>query len=206
LKSSGWSRRRLCRCGGRWKRSALRAPPSISLVSAAADLRKVIDKVLLAIAPTRGQSSLTPQRRGPLGQPDGVDFSAVIVISATCDLANLGIDRAIGAGPRAAAFPGHDGTCRVITRTPAREIGNPSSARASIRETRIVRPGLFVFAPHKKSAAADAERRPTRGTTTRPRNQLPRLPARGRWIIGRWNRVLGSELAKRIAGTGAARA
>jgi hypothetical protein len=62
--------------------------------------------------------------------------------------------------------------CRVITRTPAREIGNPSSARASIRETRIVRPGLFVFAPHKKSAAADAERRPTHGTT-RPRNRLP---------------------------------
>jgi hypothetical protein len=35
----------------------------------------------------------------------------------------------------------------------------------------MVRPGLFVFAPAQKSAAADVERRPTRGTTRR-RNQL----------------------------------
>jgi hypothetical protein len=95
-----------------------------------------------------------------------------------CDMRSrdLGIDRAIVAGPPAQQhFPvtmEPPAPCRVITRTPAREIGNPSSARASIRETRIVRPGLFVFAPHKKSAAADAERRPTHGTT-RPRNQLP---------------------------------
>jgi hypothetical protein len=119
---------------------------------------------------------LTPQRRGPLGQPGGVDFPAVIVIPATCDLATSEmIARIAGPPPSSVCFPvtmEPPAPCRVITRTPAREIGNPSSARASIRETRIVRPGLFVFAPHKKSAAADAERRPTHGTT-RPRNQLP---------------------------------
>jgi hypothetical protein len=61
--------------------------------------------------------------------------------------------------------------CRVITRTPAREIGNPSSARASIRETRIVRPGLFVLPPHKK--APPRMLKDGRRVTTRRRNQLP---------------------------------
>jgi hypothetical protein len=94
-----------------------------------------------------------------------------------CDMRSrdLGIDRANRRPPAQQRFPvtmEPPAPCRVITRTPAREIGNPSSARAPIRETRIVRPGLFVFAPHKKSAAADAKRRPT-GGTTRPRNQLP---------------------------------
>jgi hypothetical protein len=113
--------------------------------------RKVIYNVLLAIAPTRGQSGLTPQRRGPLGNRAASIFplSSLYLRRAISRTSEL-IARSSPRPPRSSVSRprwNRQHPCRVIARTPARprDRGTPSNARASIRETRSFgRVSLFL--------------------------------------------------------------